>query len=109
MQRHHVTAHEWDALAADPEFQALLRARRRFVLPATVFFFLFYFSLPAGVALAPALMRRPVFGPLTFAYALGLLEFAMVWVLLALYMHQAKAFDSRAATIAQRARASLSK
>ncbi|HVA26851.1 MAG TPA: DUF485 domain-containing protein [Candidatus Baltobacteraceae bacterium] len=104
MQHHHLTAREWDKLAADPQFQELLRARRRFVIPATIFFLLFYLSLPLGIAIAPATMREPVFGALTVAYALGLLQFAMAWGVLFLYMSKAKAFDARAEAIAQRAR-----
>ncbi|MEA2192453.1 MAG: hypothetical protein QOI73_2574, partial [Solirubrobacteraceae bacterium] len=29
---------DWEAIARSPEFQELIAARRRFVLPATIFF-----------------------------------------------------------------------
>lgn len=103
MQHHHVTAREWDKLAADPQFQELLRARRRFTIPATIFFLLFYLSLPVGIAAAPAFMRQPAFGQITVAYALGLLQFAMAWGVLFLYMREAKIFDAKAEAIAKRA------
>ncbi len=103
MQHHHLTAREWDKLAADPQFQELLRARRRFVIPATIFFLLFYLSLPVGIAVAPAFMSGPAFGGLTVAFAVGLLQFAMAWGILFLYMREAKIFDAKAEAIAKRA------
>jgi uncharacterized membrane protein (DUF485 family) len=103
MQHHHLTAREWDKLAADPQFQALLRERRRFVIPASIFFLLFYLSLPIGIAIAPTFMGKPAFGGLTVAFALGLLQFVMAWGVLFLYMREAKIFDLKAEAIATRA------
>jgi uncharacterized membrane protein (DUF485 family) len=68
MEHHHLTASEWDELANDPDFIALLRARRRFIVPSTILFLLFYLALPLGVAFAPAFMNQRVLGPLTLAY-----------------------------------------
>lgn len=103
MQLHHLTAREWDTLAADSEFSALLRARRRFTTPATFFAFVFFLALPAGIAFAPAYMRQPILGPLSRAFTFGLLQFVMAWVLLAIYMREARKFDEAAAKIAERA------
>ena len=103
MQLHHLTAREWDALAADSEFQALLRARRRFTIPATFFAFAFYLALPLSIALWPSYMSQPISGVLTRAFTFGLLQFVMAWVLLALYMREARRFDDAAAKIAKRA------
>jgi uncharacterized membrane protein (DUF485 family) len=105
MPHHHLTSREWDRLASDPEFRELLNARRRFVVPATIFFLVFYLALPIGIAVAPDFMRRPAFGALTVAYAFGLLQFLMAWCLLFFYMREARKFDRRAADIAERARA----
>ena len=104
MQHHQLTTREWDKLASDPEFLELLRLRRRFVAPASIFFLLFYLALPVGIAFAPDLMRRQAFGQLTVAWAFGLLQFVMAWALLFFYMREARVFDERAAEIAQRAR-----
>ncbi|MBV8638781.1 MAG: DUF485 domain-containing protein [Candidatus Eremiobacteraeota bacterium] len=104
MQHHHLSAREWDELAADADFQALLRARRRFTIPAVIFALAFFFALPLGIALAPDYMRQPIAGPLTRAWVFALLQFVMAWVLLALYMHEARAFDERAEKFVERAR-----
>ena len=94
---HHVSQEQWDALAAEPEFQALVRARRRFVVPATLFFIVFYLALPISVGFAPSIMSRPAIGPLTWAYCFALSQFAMAWLLLGLYLWRARAFDLQAA------------
>lgn len=107
MQHRHITASEWDALAANPEFRALVRARRRFVIPATIFFVAYYFALPILVGYAPALMSRPVLGPLTLAYVFALSQFVMAWLLLAIYLWRSRSFDLQAAMVAKHEREEL--
>jgi len=102
VQHHHLSPQEWDALAADPEFQALVRARRRFIIPATIFFIAFYLALPISVGFAPEVMSRAVWGPLTLAYVFALAQFVVAWILLAVYMQRAKQFDRLTATIVAR-------
>ncbi len=108
MHLHQLTPPEWDRLADDPAFRTLVAAKRRFVIPATVFFLLYFFALPVLLGLAPALMRRPVAGPLTFAFAFALSEFAMAWVLLVLYLLRARKFDEMAEALVTRARERIS-
>jgi uncharacterized membrane protein (DUF485 family) len=98
---------DWDALADDPEFLALQRARRRFVIPATVFFLVFYLALPVSVAVAPHLMGRPVLGSLSLAFAFGLAQFVVAWLLATLYIVAAKSFDTTATHIVERARSKV--
>jgi uncharacterized membrane protein (DUF485 family) len=96
-QHHHVTTAQWDALAAEPEFRSLVRARRWFIVPATIFFIAFYLGLPVSVGFAPAVMSRPAIGPLTWAYCYALAQFVMAWGLLAAYLRRARNFDLQAA------------
>ena len=96
---HHLKTSHWSGLAAEPEFRALVRARRRFVTPATFFFIAYYLALPVSVGFWPTVMSRPVWGPLTVAYAFALSQFAMAWILLALYLRRARKFDLQAARI----------
>ena len=103
MQQHHLSAREWDDLADEPEFQALLRARRRFTIPAVIFALAFFFALPLSIACAPQFMSQSIAGGMTRAWAFALLQFVMAWVLLAIYMNEARTFDESAARIAERA------
>lgn len=107
MQHHHLTPRDWDLVAQDPAFRQLIEKRRRFVLPATIVFVAYYFSLPILVGAAPALMRAPVWGDLTFGYAFAFSQFAMAWILLALYVRRAKYFDALEAQVVARVRGEL--
>jgi uncharacterized membrane protein (DUF485 family) len=109
MSRHQLTPEEWRAIEADPEFQRLKAARRRFALPATDGFVVYYFALPVLVGYAPDAMARPVVGNLNWAYLFALSQFAMTWLLMALYIRRARAFDRMAARIIDAVRTGQSK
>jgi len=96
---HPIAPARWRELAAEPRFRALQRARRRFILPATLFFLAYYLALPVSVGFYPQTMSRPVAGPLTLAYVFAISQFAMAWILLALYLWRSRAFDAEAAQI----------
>ena len=106
--QHHLTPADWDRLADDPDFRALAAAKRRFIVPATVFSLLYFFALPLLLGVAPALMRRAVIGPLTFAYAFAFSEFILAWILLALYLLRARHFDEIADRIVAKTHETLS-
>ncbi|MBV8068104.1 MAG: DUF485 domain-containing protein [Candidatus Eremiobacteraeota bacterium] len=92
----------WKTLADEQDFRALLRSRRRFVIPATIFFIAYYLALPISVGFWPHEMSRPVLGPLTLAYCFALSQFAMAWIVLALYLVRSRRFDLLAARIRRR-------
>lgn len=87
---------EWDSIASSPNFKALAAAKRRFIIPATVFFVVYYFSLPVLVGYAPAFMSRKVVGSINLAYLFALSQFFMVWALAWLYLRAAARFDRMA-------------
>ena len=53
---------DWAAIERMPEFRALVRAKRAFIIPACVFFVAYYFALPALVGYWPDLMSTRVAG-----------------------------------------------
>ena len=75
------------------EFRALLAAKLRFIIPATVFFIIYYFALPVLVGYAPGLMEKKVIGPINLAYLFALSQFFMAWIVAALYVRAAGRFD----------------
>jgi uncharacterized membrane protein (DUF485 family) len=95
---------DWRAVEADPEFRALVAAKRRFIVPATLFFIAYYFALPVLVGYWPGLMDRDVVGNVNVAYLFALSQFFMAWILMALYVRRARGFDAMAAAIAARVR-----
>jgi uncharacterized membrane protein (DUF485 family) len=83
----------WASLAATDSFATLLRRKRRFIVPATVFFIVYYFALPVLVGYFPEFMSRKVLGPVNLAYLFALSQFVMAWVLAWLYVRAAERFD----------------
>jgi uncharacterized membrane protein (DUF485 family) len=102
---HELTASEdadpvdWNAIAADRDFKKLLASKARFIVPATIFFVIYYFSLPVLVGWFPRLMEREVFGRVNVAYAFAFSQFIMAWTLAALYVAAAAGWDRQAAAV----------
>lgn len=88
-------------MAGEPAFRALTSQRRRFVIPATIFFVVYYLTLPVSIALAPHFMSRQ-WGALSIAYWFALSQFAMSWLLMAAYVVRARKFDLAAAKLRHR-------
>jgi uncharacterized membrane protein (DUF485 family) len=99
---HELTADEdldvvdWERVAAMEEFKALVRAKLKFIVPATLFFVVYYFALPVSVGYAPRLMEQKVLGGVNLAYLFALSQFFMAWILAALYLRAAGRFDDMA-------------
>ncbi|HEX8684852.1 MAG TPA: DUF485 domain-containing protein [Pyrinomonadaceae bacterium] len=95
-------AADWDGVAARPEFKELLASKRRFIVPATIFFVVYYFALPVLVGYAPRLMETRVLG-LNVAYLFALSQFFMAWIVMAMYVRRARDFDRLSDAIRARA------
>jgi len=102
--RHQFSEEEWRTIEQTPEFVALVAAKRRFIIPATVFFILYYFALPISVGFAPELMSRNVIGRMNLAYLFALSQFVVAWGIAFLYLRRAGRFDEMAEKIRNRAR-----
>ena len=87
---------DWDRIAGTEKFQRLLKEKRRFVIPATFFFIVYYFALPVLVGYFPGFMSRRVLGPLNIAYVFALSQFGMAWTIAWLYVRAAERFDKLA-------------
>jgi uncharacterized membrane protein (DUF485 family) len=90
---------EWDKIAATDSFRQLLAEKRRFIIPAMIFFVVYYFSLPVLVGYFPRLMERKVLGSVNIAYLFALSQFFMAWAVAAFYVRVAAKWDRMAADI----------
>ena len=90
---------DWEKLEAGQAFRNLLAAKARFIVPATIFFLAYYFALPLLVGYAPELMQTRVLGVLNLAYVFALSQFAMAWIVAALYVRAAGRFDRMAGDV----------
>jgi uncharacterized membrane protein (DUF485 family) len=84
---------DWSRVTQLPEFRAMVRAKLRFIIPAVIFFVIYYFALPVLVGYAPGLMSRRVIGVVNIAYVFALSQFFMAWIIAALYLRAAAKFD----------------
>ena len=96
---------DWLAAERSPEFQELVKRKKAFVLPATIFFLAWYFGFIILAGYAPDFMGREVLiDGVTIGYVLALTQFVMTWVLGAMYLRRAsRDFDplaERAAAVA---------
>jgi uncharacterized membrane protein (DUF485 family) len=87
---------DWAKLAASERFRNLLKAKRRFIVPAMIFFVVYYFALPVLIGYARPFMEKRVWGPVNLAYLFALSQFFMAWVIAALYVKAAARFDRMA-------------
>ena len=77
---------DWLAIESSPEFQELVRKRRSFVLPGTIFFLAWYMGFILLTAYAEDFMSERVYEGLTVGYCLALTQFLMVLVLGLMYL-----------------------
>jgi uncharacterized membrane protein (DUF485 family) len=80
---------DWEAIERSPEFQELVRRKRAFVVPATIFFLAFYMAFILLCGYAKDFMASSVYEGLTVGYCLALTQFAMVLILGILYLRRA--------------------
>jgi len=99
---------DWHAVAQSSEFRELIAARRRFVLPATIFFLAWYIGFILLAGYAPDFMARSVYEGLTVGYCLALTQFVMVGALGLMYLRRSeRVYDPLAEKVAERVRAGL--
>lgn len=83
---------EWVRVERTEAFKELVKGKRAFIIPATIFFMIFYFGLPFLAAFTTVLNVK-VFGPLTLAYIYAFAQFAMTWILMHVYVSRANRWD----------------
>jgi uncharacterized membrane protein (DUF485 family) len=54
---------DWEKLAGSERFRSLLKAKKRFIIPAMIFFVVYYFALPVLIGYARPFMEKRVLGP----------------------------------------------
>ena len=104
----HRSDFDWEAVERSPEFRELVKKKKAFVIPATIFFLAWYFGFIILAGYAPDFMGREfITDGITVGYALALTQFIMTWVLGWMYVRRAdRVFDplaerSRRAAIGQ--------
>jgi uncharacterized membrane protein (DUF485 family) len=84
---------EWVRLGKTSAFQELVRSKKAFILPATIFFMVFYFGLPVLTGFTTVLNGSAI-GAISWAYVYAFAQFIMTWTLLHMYVSRANRWDA---------------
>lgn len=109
VHRYQAEKTEWDRIAETREFKDLMATKRSFIIPAFVFFLVYYFLLPILVGYAPQFMSTKVMGVVNLAYLFALSQFFMAWIVAFLYVKAANNFDNLAQDIIKEAEGQIQK
>jgi uncharacterized membrane protein (DUF485 family) len=93
----------WDEIAESKAFQDLMATKKTFIVPAFIFFVVYYFALPVLVGYAPQFMSIKVIGEVNLAYLFALSQFFVAWIIAGLYVRAANNFDRLAKDILDKA------
>lgn len=93
----------WDEIAASKQFKDLMATKKTFIVPAFIFFVVYYFALPVLVGYAPQFMETKVVGQVNLAYLFALSQFFVAWLVAGLYVRAANDFDRLSKDILEKA------
>jgi uncharacterized membrane protein (DUF485 family) len=93
----------WDRVAVSEEFRDLMATKKIFIIPAFLFFIVYYFLLPILVGYAPQFMSIKVWGNVNLAYLFALSQFFMAWIIAGLYVKAGDDFDRISKDIIEKA------
>ena len=83
---------DYTAIVQTQEFQQLVKEKKRFIVPFTVFFLVFYFALPIMTSYT-SVLNHSFYGHITWAWVFAFGQFVMTWALCMIYSKKAAKFD----------------
>ncbi|WP_244299723.1 DUF485 domain-containing protein [Rubrobacter xylanophilus] len=83
---------EWVRVERTQAFKELMKQKKAFIVPAMIFFVIFYFGLPVLTGFT-TLLDVQVVGSISLAYLYAFAQFAMTWILMHLYLSRANRWD----------------
>lgn len=98
------TVPNYTAIAESPEFKSLKSKKRKFIVPASIFFLVCYIILPILTSYT-TILNANAFGDVAWVwvYAMGL--FIMTWTLVTIYVSKANGYDREANVIFEKEKA----
>jgi uncharacterized membrane protein (DUF485 family) len=86
------TSLDYTKIVQSASFQQLMNTKRKFILPLSLFFLAFYFTLPILTSYSTVL-NNPAIGSVSWAWLFAFAQFIMTWTLCSLYSKRAAKFD----------------
>lgn len=95
----------WDELYNSGDYRMLVKAKRRFIIPALVFFTAYYTLLLVIQGYFPDIASKPVIGSLNFGYLYSLSQLPVAWILcFAFIRYSQRSIDSLSQDLAGKSR-----
>lgn len=82
------------------QFQQYMKERKKFILPYTIFFLVFYFLLPICTSYT-TFLNTPAIGDISWVWIFAFAQFVMTFVLCTVYVKKAGTFDKKAEQIVE--------
>ncbi len=87
----------WEAVEADPRFQALHKHKNKFLWRMMLFALVYFFCLPIATAYFQDILKVKIWGVINVGLLFALSQFIVAWTIAAIYAKRANAeFDARA-------------
>ncbi|WP_114378343.1 DUF485 domain-containing protein [Paenibacillus prosopidis] len=80
-------------IARSELFRKLMAKKKRFIIPMTLFFLAFYFTLPLLTSFSEVLNNKAV-GSISWAWIFAFSQFIMTWTLCSFYSRKSETFDA---------------
>ncbi|MDR0266950.1 DUF485 domain-containing protein [Paenibacillus sp.] len=90
--RQKLTPEQYSSIAKSDNFRKLIRIKKIFIIPFTIFFLCFYFALPLLTSYT-TILNEPFYGSITWAWVFAFLQFIMTWAFCMIYYKKATKFD----------------
>ena len=91
---------DYTEIVQSASFQQLLREKRNFIVPWSIFFLVFYFTLPILTAYT-SILKSYAFGSISWGWVFASTQFIMTWALCMIYTKRAAKFDQSVEKIKQ--------
>ena len=89
---------DYEKVQSSPQFKQFLSRKKKFIVPLTVFFMIFYFLLPIFTSYT-TFLNTPAIGDISWTWIFAISQFVMVWVLSSIYVKKAASFDKESEQI----------
>ena len=87
----------WEAIEADPRFQALHKDKNRFLWRMMLFALIYFFCLPIATAYFQEILKVKIWGVINIGLLFALSQFIVAWAIAIIYAKRANTeFDARA-------------
>lgn len=82
----------YESIAESQKFKQLVKSKTKFLAPLSIFFLLFYFSLPLLTSYS-TILNKPAIGSISWVWIFAFAQFIMTWALSMIYVKKANKFD----------------